>query len=225
LRPSTSVSIKQSQVRSVSSPTHQHVANKPLETDLAPVPDPHAAFPNPFIGYSASKQIALSETTKFLQQTKPGFDVVHILPAVILGRNELATSTSDFSSGTNRYVMNIAFGNDAPAPMIGATVHVDDVGLLHVLALDEKVKVGETGVRNFIASASSVTWSDVSGIISAEFGKEGALKLGGKMDTRPVKFDTSATNDVFGIQLKGFEEQVKSVVAAYLEVKGAEERK
>lgn len=66
---------------------------------------------------------------------------------MILGRNELSTSISDFSSGTNRYAMNIALGIDAPAPMLGATVHVNDAALLHVLALDEKVKVGETGVR------------------------------------------------------------------------------
>jgi hypothetical protein len=192
------------------------------EIDLAPVPDPHSAFPNPFIGYSASKQIALSETTKFLQTTKPSFDVIHILPAVILGRNELSTSTNDFSSGTNRYVMNIAHGIDAPAPMIGATVYVNDVGLLHVLALDEKVKVGETGVRNFIASSGSVRWRDVNGIVTEGFKPEvenGTLKLHGKMDTRAVRFDTAVTEEVFGIKWVGFEEQVKSVVGHYLEIK------
>jgi nucleoside-diphosphate-sugar epimerase len=202
-------------------------ANKHSETDLASVPDPHASFPNPFVGYSASKQIALSETTKFLAENNYSFDVIHILPAVILGRNELATSTTDFSSGTNRYAINIARGIDAPAPMIGATVHVDDVGLLHVLALDEKVKVGHTGVRNFIASAGSVTWSDASGIVRTNFEKEaesGVLKLGGKMDTRAVKFNTKATDRAFGIQWKGFEEQIQSVVGHYLEVKAKEQK-
>ena len=190
-------------------------------TDLAPVPDPHAPFPTPFAGYAASKKIALGETTKFLVEAKPSFDVVHILPAVILGRNELATSTSDFGSGTNRYAINIALGIDAPAPMIGATVHVNDVGLLHVQALDEKVETGETGVKNFVASGGSVRWSDVSGIIEKEFRKE-TFKLGGKMGTRAVKFNTSETERVFGTKWVGFEEQVKSVVGHYLEVKAAE---
>lgn len=124
--------------------------------------------------------------------------------------------------------MNIAFGIDAPAPMIGATVHVDDVGLLHVLALDEKVKVGETGVRNFIASAGSVTWSDVNGIVRGSFGKEvesGEFKLGGKMDTKVVNLDASVTEREFGIKWKRFEEQVRSVVGHYLEVKAKEEQK
>ena len=195
--------------------------NPVTERDLAPVPEPHSAFPNPFAGYSASKKIALSETEKFLQQTKPTFDIVHILPAVILGRNELATSTSDFSSGTNRYAMNIALGIDASAPMIGATVHVNDVALLHVQALDEKVKVGEMGVSNYIASGGSVRWSDVSGIVQKNFGKRN-FKLDGKMDTRQVRFDTLETEKVFGTKWMGFEEQVKSVVGHYLELKAAE---
>ena len=101
------------------------------------------------------------------------------------------------------------------------------MGLLHVQALDEKVKVGESGVRNFIASASSVRWSDVSGIIRTEFKEAvegGVLKLDGKMDTRAVRFDTSATEETFGTKWRGFGEQVKSVVAAYLEVKAKEEK-
>ena len=191
--------------------------------DLGPVPEPHSAFPNPFAGYAASKKIALAETAKFLAEKKPSFDVVHILPAVILGRNELATSTSDFSSGTNRYAINIALGIDAPAPMIGATVHVNDVGLLHVQALNEKVETGETGVRNFVASGGSVKWSDVSGIIEKDFAKD-SFKLGGKLDTRVVTFDTTETEKTFGTKWVNFEGQVKSVVGHYLELK-AEEKK
>ena len=142
---------------------------------------------------------------------------MHILPAVILGRNELATSTSDFSSGTNRYAMNITLGIDAPVPMIGATVHVNDAGLLHVQALSEKVKIEESGVRNFIASAGSVRWSDVSGIVEREFSeevKQGVFKLNGKMDTKVVRFDASVTEEEFGIKWRGFDEQVKGAELA-----------
>jgi len=77
-------------------------------------------------------------------------------------------------------------------------------------------------VRNFTASASSITWSDVSGVIRSSFEKEvqeNVLKLDGKLDTKAVQFDTSTTNKEFGIQWKGFEEQVRSVVVHYLEVK------
>ena len=121
--------------------------------------------------------------------------------------------------------MNIALGIDAAAPMIGATAHVDDVGLLHVFALDEKVKVGETGVRNFIASSGSMVWSDVSGIVRGAFGEEvekGVFKLDGKMDTKAVAFDTGATSREFGLKWKSFEEQVESVVGHFLELKAKE---
>ena len=124
-------------------------------TDLAPVPDPHNAFANSFAGYSASKKIALDRTAAFLAENKPSFDVIHILPSVIIGRNELASSPADFASGTNRHPINIARGVDAPNRIIGATVHVDDCALIHVRALDPTVVQG-TG--NFIASAGSVRW-------------------------------------------------------------------
>jgi len=85
--------------------------------------------------------------------------------------------------------MNIAPGIDAPNAMIGATVHVDDVALIHVLAIDEeKVAVKQrerdgVKVRDFIASASSVDRSEVNEMIrhDEEFKdavESGVLKLG-----------------------------------------------
>jgi hypothetical protein len=53
--------------------------------------------------------------------------------------------------------------------------------------------------------------------------EKGVFKLKGKMDTRPVRFDTSATEEVFGVKWRGFEDQVESVMSAYLDVKAAEE--
>jgi nucleoside-diphosphate-sugar epimerase len=185
--------------------------------DLGSVPAVDAEFPNSFVGYSASKRIALNEATKYIESAKPSFDVIHILPAVILGRNELVSQTSDFQSGTNRYAVNIALGNDAPNPMIGATVFVNDSADIHVKALDPRVK----GNRNFLTASGSVVWADVNEIIKKEFPDAG-LKLGGKMDTRPAVFDARETEEVFGIKWVGFEEQVKSVVGHYLEVEAKE---
>ncbi len=201
--------------------------NETLETDLAPLSDPHAAFPSSFAAYSASKQNALSSAVKFLAETRPSFDIIHILPAVILGANELVTSTAEFSTGTNRYAMNVVLGIDSPAPMVGGSVHVNDVGLLHVLALDEKVRTGDSGVRNFLACAGGVRWSDVNEIVRENFAKEveeGVFKLGGKLDTNIVHFDVGATEREFGIHWTDFREQVRSVVGHYLKVKAKEEK-
>lgn len=140
---------------------------------------------------------------------------------MILGKNELVTSTSEFAAGTNRYVMNSALGIDTPSPMLGATVHVNDVAEIHVKALDSTVH----GNKNFIASAESVKWENLSGVLKQEFPsafEKGFLKLGGKMVTKDVSFDTTDTEKVFGIQWKGFDEQLRSVVEHYLEIKTQE---
>lgn len=61
----------------------------------------------------------------FVSETKPGFDVINILPSVILGHNELTTSTTSMlSSGTNRLVASIVSGLDVASKPVGATVHV-----------------------------------------------------------------------------------------------------
>jgi nucleoside-diphosphate-sugar epimerase len=113
--------------------------------------------------------------------------------------------------------VNISLGHDAPAPMLGVTVFVDDCAEVHVLALNEKVK----GNQNFIASAGPVIWSDVSEIVRNSFGEkleEGGLKLGGKIDTNPLDIDSSKTEKIFGVEWVPFADQVKSVVGHYLEV-------
>ncbi|KAK9318898.1 hypothetical protein V1517DRAFT_349577, partial [Lipomyces orientalis] len=84
------------------------------EHDLGPIP-PVDKFSNPFAGYIAPKQ--MQRTSQFSDENKPGFDVIHVLHSVILGRNELSTTVSDFASGTDRYVINIARGIDSPALM------------------------------------------------------------------------------------------------------------
>lgn len=167
------------------------------------------------MAYAGSKKIALSTTAKFVQETRPKFDVINILPSVILGRNELATHRSDLLTGTNRYVTNIVLGNDSPQPMLGVSVFVDDVAEVHVRALDPEV----LGNQNFIASSGSMAWSDVNGIVrdvfAAKIEKE-RLQLGGIMNTRPLELDVKSTVDQLGIEWKPFKEQVTSVVEQYL---------
>jgi hypothetical protein len=182
---------------------------------LSEAPDAHASFPSFFAAYAGSKQIALNETTKFIAENHPSFDVIHILPSVILGANELTTKRSEMLTGTNRYVVNIMIGNDAAAPMLGATVFVDDCAVLHVRALDERV----AGNQNFLTSAGSITWADVKGIATKSFEKqiaEEGFKLNGKMDTRVLTLDVKKTDEEFGLKWTPFKEQVESVVAHYL---------
>ena len=184
--------------------------------DLGPIL-PLDKLSSPFTGYIASKRIALQKTIQFIEEKKPRFSVIHVLPSVIIGRNELVTTASDFSSGTNRYVINIAKGLDAPAPLLGASVYVNDCADIHLLALDDKIN----GNQNFIASAGAVVWNDVSEIIRHDFGekvKDHSLKLEGNLDTKALDLDPSDTDRAFGVKWTAFNAQVKSVVEHYLEI-------
>jgi nucleoside-diphosphate-sugar epimerase len=194
----------------------EHKTEHRQAQDLGPVPTLDK-LPNAFAGYVASKKAAFFKTNQFIEENKPHFEIINIFPSVILGRNELSTERSDFASGTNRYVMNTVLGQDAQAPMPGATVFVNDCAEVHVLALDGKVR----GNQNFIASGGPAVWSDVNEIVENEFGmkaKEGGLKLGGKIDTKPLDLDARETEKMFGAEWVSFEDQVKSVVGHYLTV-------
>jgi hypothetical protein len=93
---------------------------------MAAVPDPHDTFSSPFEAYIASKRIARAESIKFIAETKPGFDLINILPPVILGKNELITSSSSMATaGTNRYIINIITGEtQPPVYTVSGSVHV-----------------------------------------------------------------------------------------------------
>ena len=109
------------------------------------------------------------------------------------------------------------WGLDAPTPMLGASVFVNDCAEVHVRALDGNVK----GNQNFIASGGAVVWNDVNKIVQHEFSqeiKENVLKLGGKLDTRPLTLDVGETDEAFKVEWTPFEKQVKSVVGHYIEV-------
>ena len=187
--------------------------------DLGPIP-PLDKLTTPFAGYVASKRVALKKTNEFVEQNKPGFDIIHVLPSVILGRNELTTTLPEFDSGTNRYVINIAKGETAPAPMLGASVFVDDCAEVHVQALNSKVQ----GNQNFIASSGAVVFNDVNEIVKEAFGstEKSVLKLGGNLATKALDLNTRETDDAFHIRWASFPEQVKSVIGHYLEVVGDE---
>lgn len=114
-------------------------------------------------------------------------------------------------------MINVALGKDTPAPLVGATVFVNDCAEVHVRALDERVK----GNQNFIASAGPVVWNDVNEIVKNGFGvkaMEHGLKLGGNLDTIPLDFDTAETYKEFRLEWVPFEQQVKSVVGHFLEL-------
>ncbi|KAE9961526.1 hypothetical protein BLS_001862 [Venturia inaequalis] len=170
-------------------------------TDLAPVPK-QEDIKSWTEAYRGSKRIARAESMAWVSETKPGFDVVNILPSVILGYNELTTSTKDMlSSGTNRLVASIVSGVPVTGTNpVGGTVHVDDCARLHVQALDSSIP----GNCDFLAHATKVDWSDgsIAKITRENFPDDvasGLLPLNSKITGVDIDFDSTETEKAFGI--------------------------
>jgi len=184
-------------------------------TDRTPfVSGPYA---NEFEAYAASKVAALYEAEAWIATHNPDFDVVHLHPSFVAGRNDLALHTREVLKGTNTIVLSIALGKQFDYSTMGATVHLEDVARVHVQALDEAVP----GNSSYILSQNT-EWDEVTEIVSRNFPdtiKKGMLPNSGSALTHLMFIDSGLTEEIFGFQHMGLEEQVKSVVGHYLEVR------
>ncbi|KZL78347.1 nad dependent epimerase dehydratase [Colletotrichum incanum] len=187
-------------------------------------PGPETQFQSPLQAYGAAKALALQATERFIKDENPSFDVVNILPSMVIGRNELNTKKEEVAGGTNKNVMGPLLGERLPMPVLGVSVHVDDVAKAHIDALSPAIP----GNRNFICSSGGLygtRWESVKAIVKRRFSKavfDGFLPLDGAISTRPIRLDASDTEQIFGWKFSELEEQVKSVVEHYLELLEAE---
>ncbi|OLN83311.1 putative uncharacterized oxidoreductase C513.07-like protein 1 [Colletotrichum chlorophyti] len=174
-------------------------------------------YESEFAAYAASKVAALAGAEAWLAREKPTFDVVHIHPSFVLGRNEVATSASEAIKGTNAVVLATLLGKKWGCSFAGATVHVDDVARAHVQALLPSVP----GNRSYILSTKA-RWNDAKLIAKRSFPEAVERKLVsscGSVGTTPIEFDASASEEVFGFKLQGFEAQVRSLVGHFVELR------
>lgn len=116
------------------------------------------------IACGVSKIKALKAAEDFVETKKPTFDVIHIHPAYVIGRNELALDVNSVLKGTNAMVLGHILGEKFDVPRPSGSVHVDDVARLHILALDPKVKGGQS----FLGVKDSV-WNDALDIVKKHF--------------------------------------------------------
>jgi nucleoside-diphosphate-sugar epimerase len=114
------------------------------------LPEIQPPFPDIRVAYVASKIAALNRAEAWITKEKPPFDVIHIHPTFIFGRDDFATSTRDFQTGTNRLPLNIALGVQGEAQP-NTWNDVGDTARIHVMALDEERVAGN---QSFLASSS-----------------------------------------------------------------------
>ncbi|KAM0321920.1 hypothetical protein ACHAQA_009817 [Verticillium albo-atrum] len=183
-------------------------------------PGPDTPFENSMQAYAASKASAFVATERFIEEKKPAFDIVNILPSMVIGKNELNRTREQVASGSNATALGVLLTSKSDMPALGVSVHVNDVAKAHLDALNPAL----VGHRNYLCSSGGLegtTWEQAKEIAKQHFSKEvddGTLPLAGGLPSRPIRLDSSETEKAFGWKFADFEEQVKSLVEQYLEL-------
>lgn len=169
-----------------------------------------------FAAYAASKVASLHHAEAWIERERPAFDAVYLHPGFVLGPNDAITTPAQAMQGTNAVVLALLRGKKF-GPYAGATVHADDVARAHVLSLDPTV----LGNQSYILSQPA-RWNDAREVARREFGdaiKSRQLAMGGSVKTHPVPMDASLTEETFGFQFIGYDEQVRSTVRQFLDLR------
>ncbi|KIV91241.1 hypothetical protein PV10_05802 [Exophiala mesophila] len=181
---------------------------------------------NPWLAYRMSKRVAYLEADRFVREKNPKFQVIHVLPSFVQGRNESVRSAEELRQrvSSNTVMVNYVLGHQSDQPGPQDLVLVDDVAATHVAALEAKNLV--TGDRLIAAYPLITKWDSVDDIVRKLFPQQvasGILPLGGKQPGAPsAGYDTSKTTEKLGIVFHGPEDMVKSLIGQYVELKEQE---
>ena len=134
--------------------TSDDIVTPESRVDAAPSP----YMNNTQVAYAASKVLALKHAEEYVAKEKPSFDVIHIHPTVVLGRNELALTSKDVDSGSCEYALGLAVGRKSEHPWPIAVTHIEDVALSHIRSLNPEV----AGNQSFLLSNSGKEGYEVS---------------------------------------------------------------
>jgi nucleoside-diphosphate-sugar epimerase len=208
-----------------------------------PLPPPY--LNNPQAAYNASKVLALKHAEEYVANEKPDFDVIHIHPAVVLGRDELALTAKDLDRGSNHFALAPVLGENVPTPFPMSICHISDVAQAHVRALDPEVEGNQsfllccTGNEGYevctdrtpdhshdykmlFTNIRFVTfqWEDIKVYTSKHFPQaveSGLLPNSGSFAGFTLKTDPSKIEKL-GIKLKSFEDMTVDLIGQYVEL-------
>jgi len=208
----------------LTSPTFSTIINAESRTPFVDGP-----YSSEFEAYGASKIAAFNEAEAWIAQKKPAFDLVHIHPSFVEGRDDLITTAEAAVSGTNAIILAFVLGKKDNS-FQGVSVHNEDVARTHVDALDTDRIPGNTSYilhsNNPAETLDGTNWKDTTEIVARLFPeavKKGIIPNDGTGQSLPYRMDASKTEKTFGFTHLSFEEQVKSVVGHYLELLGHNE--
>nr|A0ST44.1 RecName: Full=Ketoreductase CTB6; AltName: Full=Cercosporin toxin biosynthesis cluster protein 6 [Cercospora nicotianae]ABK64183.1 reductase [Cercospora nicotianae] len=187
------------------------------------IPEMEPPYAHKMLAYQAGKIASINSAEAWIKHEKPAFDLIHMHPSFVTGRDDLATTREDLRKfSSNWHSMQIVLGHKNPIGKPILTCHNDDVARCHVSALDPKV----AGNQSFLISCSpedGSEWDNVKKIVQREFPEavaQGVLPNDGHMPTvnKGVRFDVRKTEETFGFKHIPYEAQVLDVVKQYLEL-------
>lgn len=185
--------------------------------------DPDQFADNADLSYVIAKVSALNATDRFVEEKKPSFDVVNILPSLVIGKSEMDQTRKSVGVGSNNEALGLLLTKIARVDSLGASVHIDDVGRAHLDALNPEL----TGHRSYMCSSGGLegtVWEDAKDIARKHFPKyveDGTLPLAGTNPTKQIRLDSSETEKTFGWKFLNYEEQVKSLIGHYVSLPAA----
>ncbi|KAK5110782.1 hypothetical protein LTR85_000727 [Meristemomyces frigidus] len=197
------------------------------EADWNPVTWEEALAGDMNTAYQGSKKFAEEAAWKFVEEEKPGFDIVTLCPPMIYGPLEhTVTKTSDLNQSTARiYYFFMAGKADAPLPEDSLYLYADprEVATAHISAL----YTPEASNQRFIICAGQVPSQSISDILRARFpeleertpmGKPGVSSLSGE----PYSASSEKAEKVLGIKFRPLEETVIDLGKQLLAIEKAE---
>ncbi|KAK6433974.1 hypothetical protein LTR95_009840 [Oleoguttula sp. CCFEE 5521] len=175
-----------------------------------------------FVAYAAGKVNALNAAEDWVKQHQPHFDVIHLMPTYVLGRNDMCDSVASMQLDSNSIPLNLLLGKEpSPQPMAMVTNHIDDCARIHVEALARRVQGNQSFVICYDCH-SKPQWDDAKRIVEKHFPEAvevGLLPCKGNVVSVPSILDSKKTIETFGEFKYTYEDAVISLVKQYLELR------
>ncbi|RFU77339.1 nad-dependent epimerase dehydratase [Trichoderma arundinaceum] len=190
--------------------------------------NPKKPYGSAIEAYWASKAFSRIATRDFVEQKRPHFDFVHLLPSVVFGPDERIPPTGSvdelLKDGRAAVLAPALDGStNLSYPFVGVPVHVADVARAHVDAVDASRIPGNMEYVLSSDTPDGVVWDrDTAAVAHKYFPEEvrnETLPLKGSLASIKLRLDVERTERDFGWRFTSFEETMRDILTQYLNLK------
>lgn len=209
--------------------TRKHILIHATEDDLND--KVNGPFSNAMEAYWASKALARMATISFIGQGNAPFDIVNLLPSVVIGPDhrlvydETATRENLLEETRGAVLAPaLTISLNSPFDYVGVPVHVADVARAHVDAVNKALVPENSKYILCSDTPEGVVWDrDIQRIAHQNFPGEvenKTLPLEGSLGTVKWRLEALRSERIFG-QFTSFEETMKELIEQYLQLRKA----